>query len=392
MRARLATVLLLALAPGCVGELSLDVPGRPTDAGARPGPPSVYLDGGPPPGPSDAGGLPPVGHDAAPPPTRDECGDLRTVSTVHFGTPQPTHLPMRPGQIYAVGSFNGCSGLVVGDRWVLSATHCNQRPGTRFCVDRQARNPQICFTVANVYREPSGSDLTLLQLSESVTARFPELEPVLPITDDLDASWVGRMTEAGGFGQQESGGFNEREFTANPISQLSRDRVVVDGRGRSGVCYGDSGGPIMVVADDGSIRTIGVVSDGDGTCTYVATFTRVDLYRAFIERHMGPIAPPGPPPCGDVTREGACVDGSARFCGPEDHLVVERCAGSCGWDFGANGFRCLSGPDPCGGLSPRGQCDGDTARWCERGAPRARDCGACRQRCATSATVGATCE
>ncbi len=390
MRLRLGALLLLAL-PACVGDLTIDVPRGPGENG---GPPSIFLDGGARPIPgTDGGGLPPSGTDAStPPPTTDECGDLRTVSAVHFGTAEPTYLPMTQGQIYAVGSFNGCSGLVVGDRWVLSATHCGQRPGSEFCVDRQARSPSICFSVSRVYNEPSGSDLTLLELEESVTARFPELTPVPPITERLDDAWVGRMTEAGGFGQQESGGFNEREFTANPIDELSSDRIVVNGNGESGVCYGDSGGPIMVLNEAGEVRTAGVVSDGDGTCTYVATFTRVDLYLDFLEEHMGPIAPPGPPPCGDVTTEGQCVDGSAHFCGADDTLVNERCAGSCGWDFDAGGFRCLAGPDPCGGLGPRGVCEGNVARWCQRGVQKRRDCGACSQSCVMNPAVGATCE
>ncbi|MCB9593308.1 MAG: trypsin-like serine protease [Sandaracinaceae bacterium] len=392
MRVRLASLALLLL-PACVGDLAIDLPHDPGSNNGG-GPPAIYLDAGPGfvPGADAGAGLPPSGTDAGAPITSDECGDLRTVSTVHFGTATPTYLPMSQGQIYAVGSFNGCSGLVVGDRWVLSATHCGQRSGQRFCVDRQAQDPGICFTIATVYHEPSGSDLTLLELSESVTARFPELVPVLPITDDLDASWVGRMTEAGGFGQQESGGFNQREFTANPIDSLSSDRIVINGHGESGVCYGDSGGPIMVLGSDGSVRTAGVVSDGDGTCIYEATFTRVDLYRDFLESHMGPIAPPGPPPCGDVTVTGSCVDGSATYCGADDTLVSERCAGSCGWDFDANGYRCLAGPDPCGGLSPRGQCDGNAARWCQRGVQKRRDCTACGQTCVMNPSVGATCE
>ena len=96
--------------------------------------------------------------------------------------------------------------------------------------------------------------------------------------------------------------------------------------------------------------------------------------------------------CGDVTVTGSCVDGSATYCGADDTLVSERCAGSCGWDFDANGYRCLAGPDPCGGLSPRGQCDGNAARWCQRGVQKRRDCTACGQTCVMNPSVGATCE
>lgn len=372
--------LLLALSPACTGDLTLE---RADD---RFWPPRVDWDGG---GLGPDASLAPPRADAGPP-TSDDCGDLRRVSAVHYGTSAPTYLPMTQGQIYAVGSFNGCSGLVVGPTWVLSARHCMFSRGSRFCVDRQARDPAICFSIVNVFHEPGGNDMTLLELDGDVTEQFPEVEPVLLMPEDLDASWVGRTAESGGYGQQEDGGFNERQFTADEIVELDGDRIVVDGGGRHGVCYGDSGGPIMVLASDGSVRTAGVVSDGDGSCTRIATFTRVDLYRSWLETHLGPTRPPGPQPCGDVTSEGACVDGAAHYCGA-DGLVMDRCE-TCGWEAGAGGFRCLSGPDPCGGLSPRGRCDGEVARWCERGQERRRDCGACAQRCAIEAGSGAGCE
>ena len=52
----------------------------------------------------------------------------------------------------------------------------------------------------------------------------------------------------------------------------------------------------VLPGSDGSIRSAGVVSDGDGTCIYEATFTRTDMYRDWLESIMGPIEPPGPPP------------------------------------------------------------------------------------------------
>ena len=395
---RTCASLLVLFAVGCVGDLSLDLPGTGGGGGDGNGPPNIYLDAGPgggglPPVPGgDAGaGLPPDGFDAGPG-LMDECGDLRTVATVHHGTPEPTYLPLTQGQIYAVASFNGCSGLITGDgSWVLSATHCGQRAGQQVCVDRRAQSPTICFRIAQVYNEPSGSDLTLLRLEENVTDTFGELEPVQILYEDIDSSWVGRTAEAGGFGQQEAGGFNEREFTANDITEIRGDRIVVNGYGESGVCYGDSGGPIMVLADDGSVRSAGVVSDGDGTCTYVATFTRLDPYRDFLERHMGPTPGPGAPPCGDVTVEGECVDGNAVYCGAGDELQMERCD-VCGWNDGVGGFRCLPGPDPCEGLSPRGRCEAGVARWCDRGEVKERDCGACMQTCVIDGAVGAICQ
>ncbi len=364
-----ASVLLLA---GCVGELRLERPeeGRPV--------PRVFFDAGPP-GSADAG-----------PGAADRCGDTRRLSqAVHFGTPTPSYLPLTDGQTYAVASFRGCSGLLVAPRWVLSAKHCQLRAGSRACFDVQAQSPSQCFTAAAAHHHPS-ADLTLLELTEDVPARFAAVEPVPISYADLDASWVGRTVEAGGYGQQENGGFNEREFVVNTIDALQGDQVVVDEGGERGVCRGDSGGPLMALMEDGSPRVIAAVHGGDGTCTYQASFTRVDPYRDWIEGLLGPTPGPAPAGCGAVTAEGSCVDGAAVYCAG-DARVRDPCAASCGWDEAAAGFRCLSGPDPCAGLSPRGRCDGQTARWCEDGQPRARDCAACGQTCDEALPGGAYC-
>ncbi|MGE0785190.1 MAG: trypsin-like serine protease [Sandaracinaceae bacterium] len=380
VRSVVPLVFTSLLAAGCVGDLWLDAPGSSR--------PEVSFDAAR----RDAGGVAPIGLDAGTPSGGDECGDLRGASSaVYYGTPSPSHLPLRAGQVLAVASFNGCSGLLVAPRWVLSARHCMLRAGSTACFDRQARDPRICIDAVAAHHEPSGGDLTLLELEVDVSTRLAEIEPV-PITyEDVDASWVGRTVEAGGYGQQEDGGFNEREFVTNEISDLEGDGIVVDGHGDRGVCRGDSGGPLMAVASDGSARSVGAVHGGDGTCTYVASFTRVDLYRDWIESRIGPTPGPGPEPCGDVTAEGRCEAGSALYC-EGGGLARDTCSGACGWDPAASGYRCLDGSDPCEGITARGRCDGAIARWCDRGVIRMRDCGACRQACREDTPVGAYCE
>lgn len=329
----------------------------------------------------DAAAPPP--RDAAPasdasyPPGQDQCGDLRTFDKVYNGTREPTVLPLTPGQILAVGSFNGCTGALIAPRHVLSASHCGHRAGATFCMGEDPDNPDRCVRASRVYDNPQ-ADQTVLELERDAADVMPGVEPIPILTERMDQSWIGRTFEAAGYGQTEYGGFNTRWFTAEPLVDLSSDTLTIDGQGRRGVCFGDSGGPVMAIASDGTARVAGDLSNGDGNCVGRDNFTRTDVFVDWIEQYTGPtvVEDAG---CGDITSEGRCQAGVAQWC-EGDVLRTERCD-TCGWSEGASGYRCLRGDDPCGGVNAAGACDGTVARWCDRGQPRARDCGACGQVC-----------
>jgi hypothetical protein len=324
------------------------------------------------------------------PGTSDMCGDTRLMSKVFYGTLEPVELPLTPGQVMAVGEFNGCTGLLIAPQWVLSAEHCGLRSGSRICFGANPSDADICFTATDVYDAPQRGDMTLLKLNEDVTQAIPEIVPIPILTQvSVDSSWVGRIVEAAGYGQMENGGSGTRKFTAEPISSVWDDMLTIDGEGRHGVCFGDSGGPVMTVADDGTVRTIGVLSNGDGSCVGKDNFTRVDYYRDWIEGHTGVtiIEDAG---CGVVDSVGRCGDGSARWC-DNDELRTEICDGqtTCGWSDDAGGFRCIDGENPCGGVDLFGVCQGQVATWCDHGVLRRRDCGQCQQVCGEAETLGA---
>jgi hypothetical protein len=313
----------------------------------------------------------------------DECGDIRVANVVYYGTAEPTVVPLSPGQMLAIGTFGGCSGTVIAPTWVLTASHCGLGGGEDFCVGEDS--PDTCIGSIQAYDAPG--DMTLLELDRDAREVLPELVPIPILTEDMDEAWIGRTAEASGYGGQEDGSSGEREFTAEPIVSLSGDTLTIDGEGRHGVCFGDSGGPVMVVASDGTARVAGDLSNGDGSCVGRDNFTRVDVYRDWIEDHTGPTVPPNG--CGGVDGAGRCLDGVATWC-DDDRVQSQRCeAGTaCGWDAGARGFRCIAGVDPCGGVDGFGTCDGGTARWCDAGIPRARDCTACGQTCDPEAPIG----
>ncbi|MCS6799277.1 MAG: trypsin-like serine protease [Myxococcota bacterium] len=335
------TRLLMVVAIGCTGRVGptglSHAPPRP-DAGVIPMP--------------DGGGQSP--DDAARPDartdggvTRDECGDLRTLAPVFHGTLRPTAVPMSEGEILAVAmvSVGGglCSGALIAPRWVLTASHCTGGSASSTVVSfgRDPARPDIRLGARRLVDHPS-VDMALVELDRDATAAIPGIVPVRILTERMDRSWIGRTAEAAGYGQTERGDTGTRYFTAEPIVDVSSTLLTIDGQGRRGVCFGDSGGPVFVTASDGSVRVAGALSFGDPSCVGRDNFSRTDAQRSWIEGFTGP-TPEGP--------------------GPEP-------------------------PVPCEMLGMTGRCERDIARWCEGGSVRMRDCGACGQSCVFDVAAG----
>lgn len=344
-------------------------------------------DAGPPPadaGPADDAG--PIADDAgSPEPDAGplECGpDERRTPLVYYGTAEPTVMPLTPGQVLAVVDFDGCSGAFVTDEWVLTAGHCGVRVGRTLCVGPEAANPTVCFTADRVEDHPR-VDMALVHVDAPASSRIPELEPIPILTEVIDASWIGRTAEAAGYGSQEDESIGEREFTAEPIAALEDPYVTIDGMGERGVCFGDSGGPLMVLASDSTVRVLGTLSYGDPSCVGRDSFTRTDLQLEWIEAIIGPIVVDGAE-CGRLTPGGDCLGASTSvWCDEATGLVTsETCAAgtACGWDEASAGYRCVA-DDPCMGVTAAGACQGETAVWCDQGTLRRRECGACDQLC-----------
>lgn len=335
---------------------------------------------------------------------RDKQGRARpVVSKVYFGTTEPTLVELVPEQILAIGKVeldDGaavalCSGTLIAPRWVLSARHCTPgvtAAGVTFSIGYVPGMPDQSFSVSRIVTHPS-ADVALFELSEEVTTRVPEIVPIRLFNGALDSSWIGRRVEAAGYGETEDQTTGTRYFTAEPIDSLSDDEVWVDGEGQRGLCGGDSGGPLLTQLADGSVRVIGELQGGDSSCIGVDHYTRVDLYRDWIEGHVGVTPDVDQPLCAALGNAGRCSGSRAIYC---VGTVVQRdaCGGSaaCGWKVDAVGFRCVDpGSDPCNGLDARGTCEGDVASACVDGVMQSADCGACGLVCVVEEPGGANC-
>ena len=316
-----------------------------------------------------------------PPP--DECGDHRGHWAIINGAPLPTHVQLSPGQVGAIGRVGNCTATLVGPGLVLTAAHC-VLDNAEICF-RLGPGPDQCVRPRRVDSHPT-LDLATLQINEEDVADLG-LIPFVVTENVATANWLGRPVEAAGYGRREDGGQGELRFLATRVSEVGAIEWVTDGDGTRGLCNGDSGGPLLAVWQDGSVRLAGVLSLGDPGCVGRDRFVRTDIARSWLLAR-GALSSSGLG-CEAVGPAGYCSGNRAVWCAG-DSLRTELCS-ACGWASGI-GYGCIEGEDPCQGLSSAGTCEGLVARWCEVGHVRERDCGVCNKECAlVSGAGGAVC-
>jgi hypothetical protein len=307
---------------------------------------------------------------------------------VFYGTRNPTHVQLSAAQMRAIVGIGQnpppgaeCTGTLISQDVLLTAVHCVAGiRATSFYATfgEDDYDPELIIEVTEKIEHPD-YDIAMLRLAYAPATQV-DVEPIPAFGGRLTSADFGEIFEQAGFGMTETGNSNGRLFVAEPFDSFEDGGyLVVNGEGRHGVCFGDSGGPSLRQTVDAGVRVVGALSYGDPSCTGYDRYTRVDLVQDWIAAFAGEIPGAGPVPCGSVDERGRCsIDGRvATFC-DGGSLRYDPCGDDevC-FDDGTEA-RCVPVEQaPCGVVAALGACTGEVLSWCDGAVLRERDCAAC---------------
>lgn len=306
-------------------------------------------------------------------------GNLR--QPIYHGTREPQVTTLSTEEVLAIGwlywlddsSSNYCTATLIAPRVVATAGHCFD-PGdlpsyVSFGVGLYPEMPEATFRVAKIHIHRY-VDAALLLLQEDAAARHPYPKPI-PISREAPDLLIGQVLETAGYGETHDGS-KGRYFARVYFEQLKTWSLMVNGRGQQGLCFGDSGAPLLAPGP----RVLAVEAEGDDSCVGEDEMTRLDILADWIEAMVN--RSPAAHPCQDLSYLGRCDGNVAEWC-DNGRFMQYDCSWEgkgCGYIDGEYGYYCLDEPprNPCGTLDQLGRCSGTVAEWCHYGEFRQYDC------------------
>lgn len=315
------------------------------------------------------------------PEIRGQIEPVTAAQPIVNGTRDPQAVPLTDSQIMALGWLHPagapsqafCTATLVAPDLVVTARHCTFGASggqISFGVGRNPDDPDAVFGSSAIYPNRR-ADAALIVLNEDATAGDVAITPIPVNPNPVDESVVGRAVQVGGYGDTYDPLTDGRWFATVYVYQVGDEEIIVDGRGEQGICYGDSGGPLIDLDADGNPVVLAVESWGDETCVDIDHMTRLDpLYDDWV----GPILDGEVPedPCDGLDRTGRCDGDLLEWCG-RNELRQTDCAelGTvCTYVEDAGRYACA-----CGDVDFEGRCAGDVLEYCDDGRLRQINCG-----------------
>lgn len=299
----------------------------------------------------------------------------RVESAIINGAPDKAH-PAVVALMLGDNEWGGaCTGTIVKTDparkigWVATAAHC-VKPGVSLVVQGEDywSGGVVTYTVLDYEADrrfslARGYDFAMVRVG-GVDASTP----VMPLTTAPDGLSVGGTVTSVGYGTTGGGVNTERRFVDKPVSVLT-DRLIGYAQEDSGVCFGDSGGPVIAGAG-ASARVVGIHSYVTPDCSgegYSARVTSgLDFFDAQLDKALpeptcdtcGKIATGGAGTCASLTR--SCLeDDSCR--GYFECIANGRTQASCFSQFpSAEGPFVAAASCVCGEACPS-ECAGDAS-------------------------------
>ena len=186
-----------------------------------------------------------------------------------------------PGVFYTSQGNSRCTGTLVGPRVVATASHCVSNGGSL-----TLKHNGVAFTGkcerAKEYNGNATADWALCLLAEPIKDAIAET-----VNTDATRLELGKEITLMGYGCVKSGGGGGNDGKLRkgsaPIKSLpsGKDYDIVT-KGKSALCFGDSGGPSFVVVGEKRYQT-GINSRGDISTTSYLSSLHVEPAKAFYK-------------------------------------------------------------------------------------------------------------